>query len=153
MRFSPGDEILVVGGRWSGYTGTVLHCEDWVGGYLVQLNTKKAKDSVLVPESQVDSAQYEQPEEEDEIIVPTFPASAEDIQAHLEWMLERVLGKVGQVGPEQALFGFQEFEGKTPSQVLLALMEKLEEGMALFGQAHILLGRIVVALETMNDQE
>jgi hypothetical protein len=158
VKYPHGTEVEIIGGDFKGYRGKIEGFEGWAGLYLIKLpefsGVAACKEHQIRP-VQPDSEPQPEPEVRvvDQIPIPTFPASAEDLQNHLEWMLPRVLGKIGEVGPEQALFGFQQFEGKTPTQILVAMMEKLEESMAMHAQVHILLGRIVIALETPDDQK
>lgn len=156
MKFREGQEVLIVGGDFKGYYGNV---DEYV---LERYMVEATKDDityvrVACTEDELEEFQSEETEEEDEgfidIPVYDFGISSETLQRHLEYMIGRCLVHVGKVGPEQAFFGFQEFEGKTASEVLLELMGKLEEGMAMFTQAHILIGRVVAALEIVHDQD
>jgi hypothetical protein len=157
VKYPHGTEVEIIGGDFKGYQGKIEGHEAWANLYLIGIHGFSGVVGCKEDEIRPVEDDANQPEEEpvvvDEIPVPTFPASAEDLQSHLEWMIPRVLDKLGEVGPEQALFGFQQFEGKSPSEILLAMMDKLEESMAMHAQVHILLGRIVVALETLNDQK
>jgi hypothetical protein len=152
VRFEPGDEVVVVDGDFTGVTGTVLKYEAVFDTYFVQSSEVSATGHIACKESELDFL-VQEGQGEDQVEVPRFPLSTEALRHHLEWMLGRALGQVGDVGPEQALFGFQQFEGKTPQEVLIELMSKLEEGMALIAQVHVMFGRIYVALEGMNDQD
>jgi ribosomal protein L24 len=156
LKFPTGTQVVVVDGDFTGLSGIVKGYE--FERYLVVLQgvkTPKEGQYFAYKEEELDFLESEDPSEEeevDEIHVPEFGMSAEAFERHLEYLIGRSLEHVGKIGPEQAFFGFQEFEGKTASEVLLSLMTKLEEGMALFAQAHILIGRIVVALEQTHDQ-
>lgn len=104
-------------------------------------------------EGQEFSSEPENNEGVDEIKIPTFGMTQEQVANYLEYLLRRSVEHVGSVGAEDALFGYQEFEGKTASQVLVGLLFKLEEGMAMFAQAYILIGRTIAALESVHDQD
>lgn len=154
LKFPKGSQVIVVDGDFAGQPGIVKGYE--FERYLVVLSgvkTPKEGQYFAYREEELDFAgELADEEEVDEIDVPEFGMSPEAFEEHLEYLLGRSLEHVGKIGPEQAFFGFQEFEGKSPTEVLLSLMTKLEEGMALFAQAHILIGRIVVALEKTRDQ-
>lgn len=153
MKFQPGDEVIAIEGKYKGSYGKVL--DYWIESPVVEF----AEDSYVAVMSDEDLTLLDEEDEKSEddrvieIPVHEFGISQETFQHHLEFLIGRTLAHVGKVGPEQAFFGFQEFEGKTASEVLLELMMKLEEGMAMFAQAHILIGRIVAALEIVHDQD
>ncbi len=147
--FEVGDEVIATDGPHKGYYGKVI--EVWLGTPIVELGPDQFDHGVHVISAEF--LEHLTPEEQvDEIPVYDFGIPADVLQSHLEWFVGRSLQRLGAVGPEQALFGFQEFEGKTPNEVILELMGKLEEGAALLAQTHILLGRIVMALESVHDQ-
>lgn len=153
MTFEPGDTVVICSGEWKGTTGKIK--EYMFERYMVEFEPGKY---VACREEELAKVFYEpvpdeEPEEVKEVPVYDFGISTELLAKHLEWLVGNSLQKVGSVGPEQAFFGFQEFEGKSPQEVLLEIMEKLEEGVAMFAQAHVLVGRIVMALETMDDQK
>jgi KOW motif-containing protein len=153
MKFEPGDEVIVIEGEFKGHYGTVIQFEDTFAKYYVILPERHLFDLFPFDEGDLDFLPPEEPEEEvDEIPVYDFGIPQSVLHSHLEWLISRSLEHVGDVGPDQAFFGYQEFEGKTASEVLVELMTKLEEGMAMFAQAHILIGRIVAALESVHDQ-
>jgi ribosomal protein L24 len=147
MKLTPGDKVRVIKGDFVGLEGTYL--EYVFERYMVQTDNGK----IACKGGEIKLVQVQEPEEDSVLDMPVhrFPISEEALTDHLEFLLSRALDQVGVVGPEQALFGFQEFEGKTPTEVLVELMLKIEEGMALFAQVHILIGRIVLALEQVND--
>jgi len=150
IKFKPGDEVIVVEGTQKGQYGLIVQYEATFGKYFVDISDESPAGYFAFSESELEA--LDGYDEVTEISIPAFGVSSEVMQTHLEWLMTRSLERLGEIGPEQALFGFQEFEGKTAQEVLLELMGKLEEGMALFGQAHILIGRVVVALESVEDQ-
>lgn len=174
-RFNDDDEILVVGddSDFKGHWGRVIKYEPLFERYFVVLPDVSPTGHFAFTEDQLtplpeeeDAGKYheDQPDEDseeevhDEVQVPAFGMSEDDFVKHLEWMIERSLTKVATVGPRDAFFGFQDFEGSTPQEILFSLLNKLEEGIALFAQAHILVARIGVAMscvhpEVQNDQE
>lgn len=161
MKFNPGDEVIATDGKYKGCHGTVL--EYWIDSVIVQIADDQPEVGVVVvQENEIEVLPAPEPitedlrSEDDNIIdIPVygFGIPPEVFQRHLEYLIGRSLVHVGEVGPKEAFFGFQEFEGKSASEVLLELMMKLEEGMAMFAQAHILIGRIVAALEIVHDQD
>lgn len=166
MKFNPGDEILVVDGSLKGQYGSIVEFEPTFERYFVLLPDLHATRYYAVREDELDFLPAEDSEQEDEqpveddeddgvldVSVYGFGIPHEVFQRHLEYLIGRSLVHVGKVGPEEAFFGFQEFEGKTATEVLLELMFKLEEGMAMFAQAHILIGRVVSALESVHEQD
>jgi len=159
VRFNPGDEILVVEGEFKGQYGTIIEFEPTFERYFVLLPELHPTRYYAVTEGNLDFLPPEEPDEQPgddegviDIPVYEFGIPSEVFQRHLEYLIGRSLAHVGKVGPNEAFFGFQEFEGKSAPEVLLELMMKLEEGMAMFAQAHILIGRIVAALESVHDQ-
>lgn len=156
--FEVGDEVIVIEGRYKGVYGSVI--DQWIDSMVIAVGPDQpAASGVIVAETDhleplPVQAPYEDAAEEpvDDIPVHAFGIPVSVLEAHLGWFVGRSLERVGDVGPEEALFGFQEFEGKSPQEVILELMGKLEEGTALLAQTHILLGRIVMALENMHDQ-
>jgi len=152
-KFNEGDEILVVEGEFKGRHGTVLRFEAIFETYMVTLPELSLTGYFACRESELELLDESSDDDAvDEIDVPSFGMTSEQFTSHLEYLFTRSLEHVSSVGPEQAFFGFQEFEGKSAADQLVALMLKLEEGMAMFAQAHILIGRTVVALESVNDQ-
>lgn len=157
MKFNLGDAVIIVDGDFKGNFGRV---EDYVlERYLVKLDPESPDGTeppiqVACVEEDLDILSDEDSDEENVTEVPVydFGISQELLNTHLEWLISRSLEKLGSVGAKEAFFGFQEFEGKTASQVLLDLMGKLEEGVVMFAQAHVLIGRIVMALESINNQ-
>lgn len=158
VRFNPGDEVIVVEGELKGEYGSVVQYEDTFHKYFVHLPERNSTGLFSFNEHELEALpSTQQPVEDDdqgvlEVPVYSFGIPQEVFQRHLEYLIGRSLAHVGTVGAEQAFFGFQEFEGKAAGEVLLELMFKLEEGMAMFAQAHILIGRIVTALESVHDQ-
>lgn len=151
MKFSPGDEVIATDGQYKGTHGTVL--EYWINSVVFQIaDDQLVTGVVVVGEDELDFLPAESEDDVIDIPVHEFGISEETFQRHLEYLIGRSLAQVGQVGAKEAFFGFQEFEGKTASEILFELMFKLEEGMAMFAQAHILIGRIVAALEMVHDQ-
>jgi hypothetical protein len=157
--FTEGDDVVVTSGEHKGQWGRVLRYEEVFGKYFVQLPEISVtgyfafEPNELFPledEDQATDGDAEEDYEEEGVDVPAFGMSSEDFVTHLDILLDRTLTKVGNVGPHDAFFGFQEFEGMTPDQILIALLDKLEEGMALFAQAHILISRIGVALHEVT---
>lgn len=154
MKFNPGDEVLVVEGDFKGQRGTV---EEFIfESYMVDITADHTGNvRIACKEEELGFPPQEKNSEEEVTDLPVhgFGISQAMLSTHLQWLIGRSLEKVGEVGPDQAFFGFQEFEGKTPQEVLLEIMGKLEEGVAMFAQAHVLVGRIVMAMEAMNDQD
>jgi hypothetical protein len=156
VKFNPGDEILVVDGDFKGQIGSVIGYEEIFERYMVFLPRVSMTNHAACTEDELEllTNKKEEPPETDVVSVPVydFGIPTDVLRKHLEWMCGRALEKIGDVGPNEAFFGFQEFEGKTASEILIDLMMKLEEGMAMFAQAHVLIGRIVAALESVHDQ-
>lgn len=157
MKFQPGEEVIVVDGDFKGEYGTVS--QYLIDSVIVDIAREvQGSFKAVIQESCLDHLPAEEKADDDsdegviDIPVHEFGISEEAFQRHLEYLIGRSLAQVGQVGPNEAFFGFQEFEGKTASEVLFELMFKLEEGMAMFAQAHILIGRIVASLENVHDQ-
>lgn len=151
--FNEGDEVVVTDGDWKGQYGVVKRYDDMFERYMVNLPDVMAPEHFAAcTEGELALLSEDDEEVVDEIPVYDFPISQETFQEHLEYLMARSLEHVGNVGAEQAFFGFEQWEGKSASEVLVGLMTKLEEGMALFTQAHILIGRVVIALESVHDQ-
>lgn len=158
MRFALGDEVIATDGQYKGVYGTVL--DYWIDSPVIQLADDQSHSGVVVvQEDQLALLVAEEPEPDPEgenvldiPVHPDFGLSQEVYRKHVEYMIGRCLSLVGTVGVREAMFGFQEFEGKSATEILLELMMKLEEGMALFAQAHIMIGRTVTALEKTYDQ-
>ena len=153
MRFDEGDEVIVVDGPYKGDYGVVT--EYFLGMPLVDLTENQTGQVVVMLSENVLEALPPEETEDTVLNIPVhgFGISAQVLERHLEYLIGRSLIHVGKVGAKEALFGYQEFEGKSASEVLLELMLKLEEGMAMFAQAHILIGRIVTALEDIHDSD
>lgn len=151
MRFKPGDEVIVVDGDSKGEFGIVT--EYFLDLPMIDI-TENGTGNVIIMVAE-DDLEPLPPKQEEVKDVPAydFPIPQKILEAHLEWLITRSLERLGDVGPKEAFFGFQEFEGKTASEVIMELMGKLEEGVAMFAQAHVLLGRIVMALETIHDHD
>lgn len=158
-KFQDGDEVEVVDGDFKGYHGSVLKYEDVFGRYLITIPEASKFGHFAYQEDELRRIEPDTPTEEpeenevvDEIHIPTFGMTNEQIVSYLEYMMQRSLAHVKEIGAEDAFFGYQEWEGMSASQVLIALMFKLEEGMALFAQAHILIGRTVAAIESVQEK-
>lgn len=152
-RFQDGDEVVVAEGDFKGQYGTVLRFEDVFERYLVMLPDVSKTGYFAFQEHELEPIDFPVEEVVDQIEVPEFGMTTEQVQNYLEYLFTRSLAHVGEVGAKDAFFGYQQWEGKTASQVLVGLMFKLEEGMAMFAQAHILIGRTIAALESVHDQE
>jgi ribosomal protein L24 len=162
-RFKRDDEVVVAEGDFKGQYGRVLEWEPIFERYFVVLPDVHEtghfayQEHELLPLDDTEDEVVSDEEEEveyDEVEVPTFPMSESDFVRHLEFFLERTMSKVGVTGPREAFFGFQEFEGMTPQEILLQILDKLEEGAALFAQAHVLVARMGVALDrTIQEAE
>jgi hypothetical protein len=146
--FEDGDEVVVVEGDFKGRYGQVMWFE--LGRYMVRLPEVTENGHVGFEEHELAKLDDES-EPVREVSVHSFPIPQKEFERHLEYLLMRSMEHVGEVGPHQALFGYQEFEGKDPGEILVELMDKLEQGMGLFAQAHIMIGRIVLALEHTQD--
>lgn len=152
-RFQDGDEVVVAEGDFKGQYGSVLRFEEVFERYLVTLPDVSKTGHFAFQEHELEPIDFPVEEAVDQIEVPEFGMTTEQVQNYLEYLFGRSLAHVGEVGAKEAFFGYQQWEGKTASQVLVGLMFKLEEGMAMFAQAHILIGRTIAALESVHDQE
>jgi hypothetical protein len=151
-KFKKGDDVLVIGGDYKGHYGRVV--DFTLGIYLVSLPELQETGYFGVREANLELLDEvtgdPEPEPEvktNEVFVPAFGMTEDQFVAHMEYLMTRALGRVTTTGPGQAFYGFQEFETLTPPEVLAKLMIKLEEGMALLAQAHVLIGRTALALE------
>lgn len=169
--FNDNDEVLIISddSEFKGHWGRVLRFEPIFERYFVVLPDVHPTGHFAFEEHELEflgemEEEYEaaldddDPEEEEPadgitIEVPQFGMSAEEFAQHLEFMLGRALGRVGQVGPREAFFGFQEFEGLTPQEVLFGVLDKIEESMAMHAQLHILVARIGTALNQVRPEE
>lgn len=146
--YSEGDEIVVAAGDFKGQFGVVLRYEEVFDRYYVQLPNVTVIGHFAFQEHEILSTNQEEQEdeEEDEQPVPRLGMTEHEFVKHVEFLIDRSLDRLVSVGPESAFFGYQEFEGMTPEEVLFALLDKIEEGIAHLAQTHILVSRIGVAL-------
>jgi hypothetical protein len=165
-KFKADDEVLVIGDHsdFKGQWGRVLQYEAIFERYFVFLPdvhkagaytafTEDELDFLPPVEGEVDDSEDEETSDGFVIEVPPFGISGEQFADHVQLLLGRTLTKVGQVGPEQVFFGFQEFEGLTPQEVLVAILGKVEESMIMHAQLHILVARIGTALGQVSPEE
>jgi hypothetical protein len=166
-KFVENDEVLVVGddSDFKGQWGRVLKYEAVFERYFVFLpDVHKAghysafsEDELeLLPEVEEEVIDSEPEEDQDTglvIDVPPFGIPAEDFADAVAILLGRTMSRVGQIGPEQIFMGYQQFEGQTPQEVLIGLLEKLEESMIMTAQLHILVARIGAALHQVHPEE
>lgn len=161
--FDVGDDVLVLSGEFKGRYGHVVAYEDTFDKYMVILPEVHATGfwpfyaSELELMADIDETTPAEPDTEapkiDEIEVPSFGMTTEEFGIHAEYLMVRSLERITSTGPDEAFFGYQEFEGMNPKEILGALMVKVEESLALFAQAHILIGRTALALEKLHDQD
>lgn len=147
--YPDGTEIVVLDGELKGEYGVVVSYEPIFDRYFVQLPNRSLQGHFafqLDEISALDDNTENQEESQDQTLeTPGFGMSSEDFVAHLEFLIGRSLSRVPTVGPSDAFFGYQEFEGLTAEEVLLKLLDKIEEGIAHLAQAHILISRIGVS--------
>lgn len=159
-RFQSGDNVIVVDGAYKGRYGKVMEYDEVSRTYQVLLPEVHPDWYFGVSEDDLEflGDEEEGPAEEDDegyIPVAEFGMTDEAYAAHLEFMVQRVLDGVPTTGPAQAFFGFQEWEALEPKEIYAKILEKIEDGMRLFVQLHVLTARVGYALEQMeqmNDQ-
>lgn len=150
--YPDGTEVVVLDGDLKGEYGIVVSYEPIFDRYFVQLPNRSLHGNFafeLDEISALDGKVEGEESEEDTEDTPRFGMSEDDFVQHLEFLIGRSLTKVASVGPEEAFFGYQEFESMTPEEVLLSLLDKIEEGIAHLAQAHILITRIGVSYRTI----
>jgi hypothetical protein len=147
--YDEGQEIVVGEGDYKGQYGVVLKFEDIFDRYYVQLPNLSVTGYFAFQEHELLplAPEEEVSDEEEEDETPRLGMTDTEFVQHVEFMINRSLDRLVTVGPETAFFGYQEFEGMTPNEVLIQLMDKLEEGIAHLAQAHVLVSRIAVALQ------
>src|SRR6187200_1718919 len=152
MKFNSGDKVIIVDGDCKGHNGVVSGFESLFQLYMDRVPDMSETGFFGIREEEMQPEPVEQAETEevvDEVRIPAFGMTQEEFVHHLEYLLGRALGHVATVGPADAFFGFQEFESGTASDKLALVLQKIEEAMAMFAQAHILVGRSIIALEAI----
>jgi hypothetical protein len=149
--YPDGTEIVVLDGDLKGEYGVIISYESIFDRYFVQLPNRSLQGHFAFQLEEISPLDdnEEGDEEEEPFQPPGFGMSEDDFVAHLEFLIGRSLSKVPSVGAKEAFFGYQEFEGLTPEEVLLKLLDKIEEGIAHLAQAHILISRIGVSYRTI----
>lgn len=160
MPYEPGDLVYARTGDYEGGVGYVVSKQEAsrVGGdesiYQVMFseNGRGVFDDLLESELNPVEVVDDGDEDEEEVETPSFGMSQEEFLRHTEYLMTKALDRIAITGPESAFFGFQEFEGKDAKEILVELLVKIEENMALLSQAHILTSRIAIALQTLEGQ-
>jgi hypothetical protein len=145
--YDPGDPVYAREGDYEGQIGYVVSVHDKTKTNRI-LFTDEEGHGVFdnLTDDQLNPVEIEN-DGSQEFEAPSFGMGVNEFGAHLQHILSRSFDKVTVTGPQQAFFGFQEFEGKEPVEVLRELVNKLEDGMALLTQTHILVSRIGLALQ------
>lgn len=147
--FFTGDEVIVVEGEFKGQFGLVTGNVPAFDQYFVLMPEVDPERGHLFEKGEIQHLDYEESEPDDKGETPGFGMDAQQFAAHLEFLITRSLDRVPTVGPANAFFGYQEFEGLTAEEALLLLLTKIEEGIAHLAQAHILISRIGVSYRTL----
>lgn len=159
MSYAAGDLVVARVGEYEGKAGYVIavDTEATEAGeenvYQCMFSNEKMQGVFdFLAESELIKAEVEEDDLEipEDVPSPRFGMGAHEFEGHVRYLLTKSLGRITQVGPEEAFFGFQPFEELTAPEVLSELMVKVEEGMALFAQAHILIGRVIMAYQVQE---
>jgi hypothetical protein len=153
-QFSPGDLVVTTVAQYEGlggYVATVLIPPEKEGTpqYQVMFEIDGVAELAWIHEDELEPAVFE--DEEEEVEVPAFGMSAEELAGHTQYLLTKAMTRITEVGAQEAFFGFQEFEGKDAREILVTLLNKIEEGLALYAQAHILVSRTIIGLQLLED--
>lgn len=150
-KYGEGQEIVVAEGDYKGEYGVILKWEGVFDRYYVQLPNLSVTGYFAFQEDEIVPIDDEEEDTENEEI-PRLGMTEHEFVKHVEFLIDRSLDRLVTAGPETAFFGYQEFEGMTPDEVLFLLLDKLEDGIAHLAQTHVLVSRIGVALRaTMQE--
>jgi len=152
--FEVGDLVVALEGVYkdkAGYVATLqLGTGDQEDYYQVMFEKDGFAVLDTVAESTLAPAEVEGdgPELEE---TPSFGMSHDELAGHTKYLLTKAMDRITEVKQEDWAFGFLQFEGMDAREILVLLLNKIEDSMALSAQAHILVSRTIIGLQLLED--